>query len=139
VLSEARIKNIDDIQDIKDLILCAICYQVVTEERKPVECTSCQNQIFCVTCIGDWLQNHDKCPYCNDKDSRFTQINPILLDMIKNIKFFCRYKSKGCQEAFVFKDLARHEGSCSKNPIEPKKLDACKLCKREISKDGVTL
>ncbi len=43
VLSDDRIMNSDEIADIKDLILCGICYQVVTQERKPVECSSCQN------------------------------------------------------------------------------------------------
>ena len=43
IISDARIMNSEDITDIKDLILCGICYQVVTEDRKPVECNSCQN------------------------------------------------------------------------------------------------
>ncbi len=43
LLSDNRIMNIDEIADIKDLILCGICYQVVTEDRFPVECNACQN------------------------------------------------------------------------------------------------
>lgn len=47
LISDARIVNSDDIKDIKEYILCGICYQVVTEDRRPVECNSCQNQLFC--------------------------------------------------------------------------------------------
>ena len=36
IISDARIMNCEDITDIKDLILCGICYQVVTENRMPV-------------------------------------------------------------------------------------------------------
>ena len=54
IISDARIMNSEDITDIKDLILCGICYQVVTEDRKPVECNSCQNQLFCTPCIDSW-------------------------------------------------------------------------------------
>ena len=36
IISVARIMNHEDITDIKELILCGICYQVVTENRKPV-------------------------------------------------------------------------------------------------------
>ncbi len=42
-LSDIRIENMDKIADIKDLILCGICYQVATVERNPVECKKCQN------------------------------------------------------------------------------------------------
>ena len=41
IISDARIANPEDISDIKEQILCGICYQVVTEDRKPVECISC--------------------------------------------------------------------------------------------------
>ncbi len=43
VLYDERIMNSDEIADIKDIILCGICYQVVTDDRRPVECSSCQN------------------------------------------------------------------------------------------------
>ena len=36
IISENRIVNTDEIQDIKEYILCGICYQVVTEDRFPV-------------------------------------------------------------------------------------------------------
>lgn len=41
LISEARIVMTDEIKDIKDFILCGICYQVALEERCPVECASC--------------------------------------------------------------------------------------------------
>jgi hypothetical protein len=33
VMQENRIVNMDEIKDIKDYIICGICYQVVTEDR----------------------------------------------------------------------------------------------------------
>ena len=53
-LGENRIFNLEEIQDIKDLVLCGICYMVVTEDRAPVQCESCQNTLFCSQCIDSW-------------------------------------------------------------------------------------
>ena len=50
-LEENRIQNLEEIQDIKDLVLCGICFMVVTEDRKPVQCETCQNSLFCSQCI----------------------------------------------------------------------------------------
>lgn len=50
-MQEARIVNVEDIKDIKDYILCGICYSIVTEDRIPVECHFCHNQLFCSDCI----------------------------------------------------------------------------------------
>lgn len=43
ILGEHRIMNLDEIHEFKDYINCGICYQIVTENREPVECNSCHN------------------------------------------------------------------------------------------------
>ena len=82
VLYDERIMNSDKIADIKDIILCGICYQVVTDDRRPVECSSCQNKLFCTPCINSWKQQNYTCPYCHAEGALYVDINPILKDMI---------------------------------------------------------
>jgi hypothetical protein len=96
LISDARIVNLDEIKDIKDYILCGICYQVVTEERAPVECHFCHNTLFCSECISSWIRQSRNCPYCHVSDAKFVDISPVLLNMIKSIKYHCKNKEGGC-------------------------------------------
>ncbi len=112
LISENRIVNTDEIQDIKEYILCGICYQVVTEDRVPVQCTSCQNNLFCTSCIESWKKHNETCPYCHAGDARFVPVNPILRDMIKTIRYFCKFQEKGCTKTLTFEELRMHEADC---------------------------
>ena len=129
LISEARIVNMEEIKDIKDYILCGICYQVVTEGRKPVECNSCHNQLFCTECIQSWTNQNSTCPYCHAESAKFVDISPVLLNMIKAIKYYCKYHSLGCQETLLTKELVRHEYECThgqgRESMRLEKLIAC--------------
>lgn len=51
---DSRLIETDQIRGVRDLITCAICYQVITEDRVPMQCDTCQNQLFCKPCIELW-------------------------------------------------------------------------------------
>lgn len=112
LISETRIFNMEEIKDIKDYILCGICYQIVTEERGPVECNSCHNQLFCTECIKSWTHQNSNCPYCHAAGAKFVEISPVLLNMIKSIRYYCKYQNSGCQETHLMKELVKHEYEC---------------------------
>ena len=132
IISDVRIMNSEEIKDIKDLILCGICYQVVTEDRIPVECNSCQNQLFCKPCIDSWKLQNDTCPYCHANNAEYVDINPILKDMIRQIKYYCKHQDKGCTEAFTSEHLKRHEAECihgeNDRAQKYKMITKCKAC-----------
>ncbi len=130
LISDTRIVNIEEIKDIKDYILCGICYQVVTDERGPVECNSCHNQLFCTQCITGWSKTNSNCPYCHAASAKYVEISPLLLDMIKAIKFYCKYQGRGCPETFSMKGLVRHEHDCrfGSGSMKIQKLSKCNFC-----------
>ncbi|CDW83187.1 traf-type zinc finger family protein [Stylonychia lemnae] len=135
MISDSRIVNMEEIQDIKDYILCGICYQVVTEEREPVECNKCHNQLFCSQCISGWAKTNQSCPYCHAGSAQYVDISPLLLNMIKGIKYFCQFQSKGCGETHSMKTLMKHEFQCSyglEDTNNQDKLTECAFCRQAL-------
>lgn len=60
---EKLIKDIDQLQEKFDEKLnsnCSICMDVLKE---PILITCCQN-IFCGSCLLEWMKNRDNCPLC---------------------------------------------------------------------------
>ncbi|CDW84428.1 traf-type zinc finger family protein [Stylonychia lemnae] len=149
MISDSRIVNLDEIQDIKDIILCGICFQVVTEEREPVECNNCHYKLFCSQCISGWAKTSYSCPYCHSFNSQFVDISPLLLNMIRGIRYSCQYQSKGCWETHSMKTLMKHEfqqenqryfemfkcSLCQRLLRNPQSCNTCKInyCKHCIS------
>ena len=43
-------------QEVKDMLQCGFCYCFVSEEKQPLECSSCHNQLFCFECLRGWVQ-----------------------------------------------------------------------------------
>ena len=52
-ISFDRIKNLDTLEVIDDLIKCPICFNYL---NNPYECELCGG-LFCEDCIQDWLKN----------------------------------------------------------------------------------
>jgi hypothetical protein len=38
---EARLIRNEQVEELKDMITCAICFQIITEDRNPQECDNC--------------------------------------------------------------------------------------------------
>eukprot|EP00347_Sterkiella_histriomuscorum_P006314 403353232 len=144
VLSDSRIVSNDENKDIKDYILCGICYQVVTENRGPVECNSCHNQLFCTQCIQGWANSNSTCPYCHAANAKYVEISPLLLNMIKEIKYHCKYKeSEGCTFTDTAQGLPKHEYECvfglNRQSMRPPKVINCQFCHKLASKQPPSL
>ena len=98
---------------LTDYVKCGICFQVLTSDRKPVECDQCRNTLSCTDCISDWLVQNPTCPYCKQQYPMFEEVSPTLLGLLQTLKSQCKYKKRGCQEQLaVHKELARHEANC---------------------------
>ena len=72
--------------NFKDHFLCGICYNQVTKEKEPVECSVCRNQVYCLACLENWSQSKPQqslleCPYCSQV-CKFVDVSHILLRLI---------------------------------------------------------
>lgn len=96
-----------------DIIECKICSGVVVD---PVSCQLCDN-IFCKTCINDWLKRkNSECPF-RCKYQEF-QIRPTTKNMIHKIKLYCSNKLAGCQEILDYEFYFKHLNLCEFNQYE---------------------
>jgi Ring finger domain len=69
---ESRLVMNEELSDqMKDDITCGICLQVITEDKNPQQCTSCENKLFCDPCIKQWSVKNKKCPGCNHENARY--------------------------------------------------------------------
>lgn len=61
---ECRLVENDEVREVREYITCVICCQVINQERNPVECDKCCNQLFCKVCIDTWKRQNNICPCC---------------------------------------------------------------------------
>ena len=61
---DSRLIEGEHLEGLRDQITCLICCQILTEDKKPVECNKCQNQLFCTQCIDQWRYKNRQCPCC---------------------------------------------------------------------------
>ena len=70
-------------------------------------------------------------------DAVFSKISPILLGMIREIKFTCANKERGCPESLKIDQMHKHELiECKfkeENLIGSSIEKACKICSDEIA------
>eukprot|EP00347_Sterkiella_histriomuscorum_P018182 403346480 len=131
------IAGTEENKDINKIALCGICYQVVTENRKPLECDSCHNSLFCTPCIQKWSKSKSTCPFCHANKAQYVEISPILMKMIKQMKFFCKNKNAGCTFTETSDQLLKHEHECEfgQNRVsrEAPILKVCQFCNQAPS------
>ena len=135
-------KNKSDLTELQ----CPINFGILNE---PVSLACCGN-VFCKTCITEWLEKKNLCPCCR-KIIDFPIGQPIVLikNTIKKQEVTCKNRAKGCQwegqfEKMIFhfesdcgyheavcdfcssivlqKDLPDHKSNC---PLRPIKCEYC--------------
>jgi len=80
---------------------------------------------------------NENCPYCHESSCSFTPVNPILLEMIRGIQFFCRFHEADdpCNFAGTPDELVKHEAKCKCNPDNDidRRLERCVLCNEKVN------
>jgi len=60
---------------------CLICWEDITD----LHVTTCNHQ-FCKSCIDQWLQSHDDCPYCRTKlQSNFDKVSRFINNVFPTV------------------------------------------------------
>jgi hypothetical protein len=139
--------GIDQISDIgidvnldPRLLICSICFCLNIDAR---ECMNkkCQ-KLFCGSCANINTKKHSKssqekniCPFCR-LEIDFTKASDKLMDIIKNILFFCNELQ--CNKKFTLEEIIHH----LKNPSKPNLCFKCKnnlFLKVPLTKCGICL
>ena len=102
---ESRLVDEGNLDDLREQILCVICCRVLTEDRCPMECSACQNQLFCEECITQWQRQKNQCPCCRSPNAEYEPANPIFMNIVSNIRFYCANKERGCEEKLQYRYL----------------------------------
>ena len=117
-IDESMIKNIDEINLIKDEMTCIICNGIVI---KPKQCQSCET-VFCEKCINELKNKNNSCP---KRCSKFIIIEPpkLIKKILDKLKIQCTYcKNDFSYENYIFK----HYPEC----YHKNKIVKCPLCSK---------
>ena len=106
------IYNTNEVQNMKELIKCPICLNVL---MSPVQCNKCNN-CFCKLCINTYEDSKIKCPFrC---EYPIYQENKFVKNVLSILKFKCK---NGCSEIIKYEDLEKHyEEDCKKIDFKKK-------------------
>ncbi len=101
-----RIKNIEQIALIEDLIKCSICLEIL---NKAYECDSC-GTLFCEDCINDWIRIKLSCPM---KCSNFKLIKAKIntKKMLNLLQLSC-INAPHCSYVSEYWSIFEHENKC---------------------------
>ena len=60
-----------------------------------------------------------------------------MMNLIKGLKYYCKYKSEGCQEAYkIGVELAKHEAFCGfkgENEARKEETQYCNICNKSVN------
>ncbi|CAF1250105.1 unnamed protein product [Rotaria sordida] len=89
---------------------CGICHDYLTEVRE----TPCCHQLFCFTCIQQWLNQGGSCPQCKSTSLTENTLlkNVVLQRIVDNIELDCPYVLAGCSAKVPRCDLENHKQLC---------------------------
>jgi len=107
--------------DIKDILLCKICMEVLED---PVECSEC-NSAYCRNCMEIW---HAKNPSCPNRCQPFHLQKPhkVLLQMLNTLEITCENIENGCKHICSAEAMFKHEHICDYKVSEcPNKKNGC--------------
>lgn len=120
-ISPADIYNIDEANNIKELLICPICLNILIS---PVQCNKC-NKCFCKSCIDIYRHTNTKCP--------FRCMNPLYLEnkFVNNVLSILKFKCKNkCGKIINYQDLEKHyEEECDKIDFKTKYKELLKKYK----------
>ena len=104
-------------------IQCKICMNILND---PIDCICC-NQTFCRSCIQNYIKTNNKCPYQDffsknnqKKKSILENLKPSSINFsrfIQSLKFCCKNKKNGCNEALSIEEISEHDKVCKYKKI----------------------
>ena len=104
--------SVDDIVEGKnyiDILICPICYNIL---KDPISCNSKEkSHSFCELCILKSLKINDKCPMCKQTFEYST--NNKTKELLKKLKFKCKYSEEGCKQILNYSYYFRHLEICT--------------------------
>ena len=90
-LEEPIIINKNYYENLKDQLICPICYNFLFN---PLMCNNCE-KVFCKPCIDQLVSSNMCCPNrCPKNKDALRQVNRYIKDNLDGLKFRCRY---GCE------------------------------------------
>ena len=111
-ISPDDISNKKEAENMKDLLTCPICLNILIS---PVQCNKC-NKCFCKICINNCKNSKTVCPFRCE--------NPTYSDnkFVKNVLAILKFKCKnGCKTIIDYEDLEKHYGEdCDKIDFKAK-------------------
>ena len=121
-ISPDDIYNINEVQNMKDLLTCPICLNILIT---PVQCNIC-NKCFCEPCINNYINLNNKCPF-NCPSPQYLG-NKFVDNVLSILKFQCK---NGCKQIVNYNDLEKHyEEDCKKIDFQTKYKELLKKYKR---------
>ena len=115
------IYNKNETANMKDLVTCPICLNIL---MSPVQCNKC-NKCFCKMCIDNYANSKSKCPFRCDNP----QYNPN--KFVENVLAILKFKCKnGCDKIIKYEELQKHyQEDCDKIDYKAKYKELLKKYK----------
>jgi len=100
------IYNKNEAANMKDLLTCPICLNILIS---PVQCNIC-NKCFCKMCIDNYANSKNVCPFrC---ENPLYNPNKFVDNVLAILKFKC---SNGCDKIIKYEELEKHyQEDCDK-------------------------
>ena len=115
------IYNKSHVENMKDLITCPICLNILLS---PVQCNIC-NKCFCKLCIDNYNDSKNKCPF-RCQFPHYLE-NKYVNNVLSILKFKCK---NGCNQIINYDDLGKHyEEDCDKIDFKTKYKELLKKYK----------
>ena len=120
-ISPDEISNINEVSNMKDLLICPICLNILID---PVQCNQC-NKCFCKSCIDHYVDSRIKCPFRCMNPLYFG--NKFVNNVLSILKFKCKNK---CDKIINYDELIKHyEEDCEKIDFKAKYKELLKKYK----------
>ena len=115
------IYNKNEAANMKDLLTCPICLNILIS---PVQCNKC-NKCFCKICIDNYANSKSVCPFrC---ENPLYNPNKFVENVLAILKFKC---TNGCGKIIKYEDLRNHyEEDCDKIDYKTKYKELLKKYK----------
>ena len=123
------IYNKNETANMKDLLTCPICLNIL---MFPVQCNKC-NKCFCKMCIDNYANSKSICPFkC---DNPLYNPNKFVENVLAILQFKCK---NGCDKIIKYEELQKHyQEDCDKIDFKAKYKELLKKYKELKNKNNI--
>ena len=123
------IYNKNETANMKDLLTCPICLNIL---MFPVQCNKC-NKCFCKMCIDNYANSKSICPFrC---DNPLYNPNKFVENVLAILQFKCK---NGCDKIIKYEELKKHyQEDCDKIDFKAKYKELLKKYKELKNKNNI--